>query len=118
VPADPPAEAALPVLGQVTHFVPRQELVLLRTLDLAEDLYLSDHVFVHAPHKPARDCLPVLPLTMSMEFAAEAAALLCPGLGLIGFEKVRGKRWIALPDTEARTRFAPQRDLQHLQQRN
>ncbi len=101
VAADPQPGIALPVLGQVTHLVPQQELVLLRTLDLAEDLYLSDHLFVHAPHKPARDCLPVLPLTMSMEFAAEAAALLCPGLGLIGFEKVRGKRWIALPDTSS-----------------
>jgi acyl transferase domain-containing protein/phosphopantetheinyl transferase len=101
VAADPQPRVALPVLGQVTHLVPQQELVLLRTLDLAEDLYLSDHLFVHAPHKQASDCLPVLPLTMSMEFAAETAALLCPGLGLIGFEKVRGKRWIALAGTSS-----------------
>jgi acyl transferase domain-containing protein/phosphopantetheinyl transferase len=92
------AAAALPVLGQVTHFVPHKELTLRRTLDLSEDLYLNDHLFVYAPHKPARDCLPVMPLTMSMELAAEAAALLCPGLGLIGFETVRGHRWIALLD--------------------
>jgi acyl transferase domain-containing protein/phosphopantetheinyl transferase len=110
------AEAALPVLGQVTHLVPHEELTLRRTLDVAEDLYLSDHLFVYAPHKPVGDCLPVQPLTMSMEFAAEAAALLCPGLGLIGFEKVRGRRWIALAGVstlelriEARVRaFDPQ----------
>jgi hypothetical protein len=95
------AEAALPVLGQVTQFVPRKELVLRRTLDLSEDLYLNDHLFVYAPHKQARDCLPVLPLTMSLELAAEAAALLCPGLGLIGFEKVRAQRWIALPEVSS-----------------
>jgi phosphopantetheinyl transferase len=38
---------------------------------------------------------------MSMEFAAEAAALLCPGLGLIGFEQIRGRRWIVLNDTDS-----------------
>src|SRR6185437_3019770 len=80
------------------HFVSGQELRIERTLDLAEDRYLADHLFVYAPCKPAQECLPVLPLTMSMEFVAEAAALLSPGLGLIGFENVRGLRWIGLRD--------------------
>jgi hypothetical protein len=88
----------MPVLGRVTHFVPDQELKIERRLDLDEDLYLADHLFVHAPCKPVQDCLPVLPLTMSMEFVAEAAALLSPGLGLIGFENVRGSHWIGLRD--------------------
>lgn len=89
----------LPVLGRVSHFVPGQEVVIDRTLDLTDDLYLGDHLFVHAPHKPPAECMPVLPLTMSMELVAEAAAVLSPGLGLIGFEAVRGSRWIALRDT-------------------
>src|SRR6185437_8795529 len=80
------------------HFVSGQELRIERTLDLAEDRYLADHLFVYAPCKPAQDCLPVLPMTMSMEFVAEAAALLAPGLGLIGFENVRALRWIGLRD--------------------
>jgi acyl transferase domain-containing protein/phosphopantetheinyl transferase len=92
------AEAALPVLGRITHFVPQKELTLQRTLDLKRDLFLHDHVFVNAPHKPSEQRVPVLPLTMSMEFAAEAAALLSPGLGLVGFENIRGRRWIALHD--------------------
>jgi acyl transferase domain-containing protein/phosphopantetheinyl transferase len=94
----PQPSLPLPLLGRITHFVEGRELTLERTLNLAEDLFLRDHLFVYAPHKPPEQCLPVLPLTMSMEFAAEAAALLSPGLGLIGFEKIRGQHWIALND--------------------
>jgi acyl transferase domain-containing protein/phosphopantetheinyl transferase len=97
----PPEARRLPVLGQITHLVPGQEMRIARRLDLAEDRYLLDHLFVYAPCKPARDCLPVLPMTMSMEFVAEAAALLSPGLGLIGFEDVRALRWIGLRDRDA-----------------
>src|SRR5262249_41486021 len=44
-----PADAdRMPVLGRVTHFVPAQELKIERTLDLNEDLYLADHLFVYA----------------------------------------------------------------------
>ena len=88
----------LPLLGQITHLVPGRELTIVRTLDLTKDLFLHDHVFVHAPHKPIEQRVPVLPLTMSLEFAAEAASLLAPGLSLVGYENVRGRRWIALHD--------------------
>ena len=97
----PPEARRFPALGQITHFVPGREVRITRRLDLAEDRYLLDHLFVFAPCKPARDCLPVLPMTMSMEFVAEAAALLSPGLGLIGFEDVRALRWIGLRDRDA-----------------
>src|SRR5262249_1834807 len=93
------AETALPVLGRITHFVPRQELTLQRTLDLTQDLFLHDHVFVNAPHKPSEQRVPVLPLPRGMEFAAQAASLLAPGLALVGFENIRGRRWVALHDT-------------------
>ncbi|HWG43117.1 MAG TPA: beta-ketoacyl synthase N-terminal-like domain-containing protein [Gemmataceae bacterium] len=101
-PYELPAEAIrMPVLGNIIHFTPDKELRIERKLDLAEDRYLAHHLFVHAPCKPAQDCLPVLPMTMSMEFVAEAAALLAPGLGLIGFEDVRALRWIGLRDRAA-----------------
>jgi acyl transferase domain-containing protein/phosphopantetheinyl transferase len=93
-----PGLPRLPVLGQLTHFVPEQELVIERRLDLAEDLYLQDHLFVFAEFKPMTERLPILPLTMSMEFLAEAASLLTPALGLIGFENVHGNRWVGLRD--------------------
>jgi acyl transferase domain-containing protein/phosphopantetheinyl transferase len=94
-----PEEARrMPVLGRVTHFLPEREIIIERALDLQEDLYLHDHLFVYAECKPLEERLPILPLTMSLEFAAESAALLSPGLGLIGFENVRGLRWIGLHD--------------------
>jgi acyl transferase domain-containing protein/phosphopantetheinyl transferase len=99
----PPEAQGLPVLGQVSQFIPGRHVRIVRCLDLAEDLYLPDHLFVYAPSKPPQDCLPVLPLTMSMEFVAEAAALLSPGLGLIGFEDVRALRWIGLRDRSSDT---------------
>src|SRR5262249_53819262 len=83
-------------LGSLVSFVPRQHLVIDRTLDLAQDLFLHDHLFVYAESKPLEERLPVLPLTMSLEFAAEAASLLSPGLTLCGFEKVRGQHWSGL----------------------
>jgi hypothetical protein len=88
----------MPVLGNVTHYLPEKEIIVERTLDLNEDLFLHDHLFVYAECKTLEERLPILPLTMSLEFAAEAAALLSPGLGLIGFENVRGLRWIGLRD--------------------
>jgi acyl transferase domain-containing protein/phosphopantetheinyl transferase len=96
-----PEEARrMPVLGRVTRFVPGLELTVERTLSLAEDLYLQDHLFIYAEGKPLHERLPILPLTMSLEFVAEAASLLSPGLGLIGYENVRGLRWIGLLDRE------------------
>jgi acyl transferase domain-containing protein/phosphopantetheinyl transferase len=92
----PDAGQRLPVLGRITHWVAGQEVVIDRTLDLAEDLFLHDHLFVYAPNKPVAERVPILPLTMSMEFAAEAAALLAPDLIFIGFENIRGSRWVSL----------------------
>ncbi len=88
----------LPVLGTVTHFVAERELVIERMIDVDHDLFIHDHLFVYAPYRHAKDCLPIVPLTMSLEFTAEAAGLLCPGLGLIGYESVRAMRWVALED--------------------
>lgn len=87
-----------PVLGRIVHLTPEHKVVIERELDIDEDLFLHDHLFVYAPFKPPQDCLPVVPLTMSLEWVAESAALLCPGLGLIGFENVRAGRWIGLED--------------------
>jgi acyl transferase domain-containing protein/phosphopantetheinyl transferase len=86
--------------ARVVHFVPEQELRIERVLDVHEDLYIQDHLFTHCPSKPPSACLPIVPMTMSLEFIAEAAALLCPGLGLIAYEDVRALRWIGLEDKD------------------
>jgi len=92
---------AMPFLGTVTHYVPDREIDVEHMLDLSRERHLHDHLFVHAPGvKPASACLPVMPMTMSMEMLAEVAACLAPGTGLIGFEDVRASRWIALRDRE------------------
>lgn len=103
-PAAATDEAALPFLGPVLNYIPGDTITVERRLDLEEDLYLEDHSFVHAPGvKPLSACLPVLPMTMSLEAMAEVAACLVPGHGLLGFEEVKAARWIELADTEVLT---------------
>jgi hypothetical protein len=102
--AEPPDEATLPFLGPVLNYVPGVTITVERRLNLEEDLYLADHAFVFAPGvKPMSACLPVLPMTMSLEAMAEVAACLVPGYGLLGFEDVKAARWIELVDTNVLT---------------
>ncbi|WP_460425805.1 polyketide synthase dehydratase domain-containing protein [Azotobacter armeniacus] len=90
----------MPFIGQVLAYAPNESIIVQRTLSLAEDLYLADHAFVNAAGiKPMSACMPVLPMTMSLEVMAEVAACLAPGLGLTGFEAVRATRWIELADS-------------------
>jgi len=94
----------MPFLGQILEHVPGESITVQRTLTLAEDLHLADHVFVHAPGvKPLSACLPVLPMTVSLEVMAETAACLAPDHGLIGLEDVQATRWIELEDTDTLT---------------
>jgi phosphopantetheine--protein transferase-like protein len=98
----PDESPILPFLGPVKLYEPGKAIRFDRRLCLQRDLYLEDHSFVHAPGvKPASSCLPVLPMTMSLEAMAEAAACLAPGEGLLGFENVTATRWIELEDTDA-----------------
>lgn len=93
-------DVPFPILlnAHVVHYVEGQELRIERILEGDTDRYIHDHLFVYCPPKDPRDCLPIVPMTMSLEFIAEAAALLCPGLGIIGYENVKAMRWIGLED--------------------
>lgn len=94
----------LPFVGRIIDVTPGERVVVERILDLSEDLYLADHAFVHAAGvKPLSHCLPVLPMTMSLEVMAEAAACVVPGQGLIGVEAVKATRWIELADCDRAT---------------
>ncbi|MGA8170967.1 MAG: 4'-phosphopantetheinyl transferase superfamily protein [Methylocystis sp.] len=97
--ADASDESPLAFLGPILNFVEGESITVERTLDLDEDLYLADHAFVLAP-KPLSACLPVMPMTMSLEAMAETAACLAPGYGLLGFQDVKSTRWIDLADAE------------------
>jgi phosphopantetheine--protein transferase-like protein len=97
-------EPRMPFIGAVLDYVPGERIRIERKLSVGEDLYLADHAFVHAPGiKPTSACLPVVPMTMSLEIMAEAAACLAPGCGLLGFEDVRSVSWIDLADAEEAT---------------
>ena len=91
----------MPFIGPIIRFVAGREIKVERTLTLKRDLFLNDHLFVKADGlKPPSSCFPVLPMTMGMEAMAEVAACLAPGLGLIGFEHVKAKRWVAFNRTD------------------
>ncbi|MDD5581176.1 MAG: polyketide synthase dehydratase domain-containing protein [Methylobacter sp.] len=97
-------EMVMPFIGQILQHIPGESIIIERVLNLAEDLYLADHAFVHAQGvKPLAACLPVLPMTFSLEVMAEAAACLVPGFGLIGLEDIKATRWIELADTDKLT---------------
>jgi acyl transferase domain-containing protein/phosphopantetheinyl transferase len=87
-----------PFVGEVISLTAGEELVVRRTIDVEnEDLFLQDHTLGGrvSAGDPALRALPVMPLTMSMEMLAQAAAVLEPGRPVIGMRDVRGHRWMA-----------------------
>ncbi|RJG09587.1 4'-phosphopantetheinyl transferase superfamily protein [Massilia cavernae] len=93
----PSVAPVLPFVGEVTACQRGASISIVRRLAHDADLFLADHNFVHAPGvKPLADCFPVVPMTVSLEIMAEAAACLAPGYGLVGFEDVTARRWIAV----------------------
>lgn len=93
-------ESRLPLIGQVIQYIPNQELIMRRTLDMEKDTFLEDHLFVNAKGvKAPSECLPVVPFTVSLEMMAEVAACLVPGQGLLGFEHISAQEWIQLEES-------------------
>ncbi|MGA1876388.1 MAG: polyketide synthase dehydratase domain-containing protein, partial [bacterium] len=92
----------LPFTGTVVDLKPGKSLVIVREVNLQEDLFLEDHRF--GQHISELDsslgALPVIPLTVSLEIMAEAASLLMPGQKLIRVEKVSASQWICLEEEE------------------
>jgi phosphopantetheinyl transferase len=88
----------LPLTGTVVSLADGEELVAIREVTPAEDCFLEDHTLggVISAFDPDLLALPVMPLTMSMEMMAEAAAVLRPGRVVTGMREVRAHRWIAL----------------------
>lgn len=69
-------------------------------MSLEEDLFLHDHTLgrgIAALDKTLL-ALPIVPLTVSMEIIAEAAAYLFPELQLIGMRAVRAYHWLLLEE--------------------
>ena len=116
--ATPPAASQavppLPLLGTVVALKPGEELVARREIDMDEDLFLQDHTLGRqiSMTDPTLRGLPVMPLTMSMEMLAEAAAVLVPGQHLIGMRNIRAYRWIALEEPKFSLELVARRNLE------
>lgn len=93
-------DAAFPLVTQVESLEPARRVVATAQLDLARHPFLADHRLGGRVSRADASvaALPVVPLTFSMEIVAEAAALLAPGLVLVGMREVRAHRWIGLDD--------------------
>jgi acyl transferase domain-containing protein/phosphopantetheinyl transferase len=90
----------LPFIGTIISYVPGQELVALRQLDIDEDLFLQDHTLGRRVSVTDKGllALPVMPLTMSMEMLAEAAAALLSDRLVVEMKDIRAYRWIGLDE--------------------
>jgi acyl transferase domain-containing protein/phosphopantetheinyl transferase len=101
----------LPFIGTIISYVPGQELVALRQLDIDEDLFLHDHTL--GRRVSVTDvgllALPIVPLTMSMEMLAEAAAALLPDKLVVEMKDIRAYRWIALDEGRLTLRLTARR---------
>jgi phosphopantetheinyl transferase len=87
-----------PLLGSIQEIVAGESLVARRVFDLQEDLYLNDHALGTriSTTDPSLKALPVMPLTFSLEVAAEAGAALFPGRKVTAIVDIRANRWIFL----------------------
>lgn len=87
-----------PLLGSIQEMVQGQSLMARRVLDVQEDLYLNDHTLGTrlSTTDPSLNALPVMPLTFSLEVAAEAGAALFPDRKVTAIVDIRAHRWIFL----------------------
>ncbi len=105
-----PEIGAYPLLGGVVSWADGEELVTERTFDPSDDLYLRDHTLGHAVSvfDPDLSALAVLPLTMSLEILAEAAACLSSRT-VVGLRDVNAFRWVAFDGTPQTLRVTARR---------
>jgi malonyl CoA-acyl carrier protein transacylase/phosphopantetheinyl transferase (holo-ACP synthase) len=85
-----------PLLGTIQASVAGESLEARRTFDVQEDLYLNDHALGTrlSTTDPSLKALPVMPLTFSLEVAAEAGAALFPDRKVTAIVDIRANRWI------------------------
>lgn len=90
-------EARRPLVGTIVAWQPGAELVARRVVDPAEDRYLLDHTLGSDISRTDPDlaALALMPLAMSLEILAEAAACLVPECIVTGLRDVRAHRWLA-----------------------
>lgn len=82
--------------SEILSHVAGRSLSLRTSLNLEEHLYLNDHCLYFPGSDFDNQAPPLLsmPMSGSLEMMAEAAALLCPGLRVVGARGVQALRWI------------------------
>ena len=103
--------ARLPLVGEIVSWSPETELLARRVVDLSQDRYLRDHTLGRAVSRtdPELPALALMPLAMSIEILAEAAACLLPDLVVIGLRDVDAPRWLALDEQPQTLELAARR---------
>lgn len=101
----PPQSAALtpaPFVDVVAPQADGQSARVTRRLTLSRDKLFLDHTLGRgiSEEDPSLDALPVVPLAVTLEILAEAAAALAPGLVCTGMRDVRASQWIVFDEPE------------------
>ena len=106
----PETRPILPFIREVVELTAGQSLVAGFTVSLATCPFLRDHTLGRHVSQLDQELtgLPVMPLTMSMEILAEAAATLLPDRRLLGMKQVRASRWVTLDKEPIRLRINAQ----------
>ena len=92
--------APLPFMEKMVALTPGEALVAQCEISLDTCPFLRDHTLgrqISVTDEELRG-LPVMPLTMSIEMMAEAAALLLPERLPIGMKDIRAYRWIVMEE--------------------
>jgi len=91
--------------SNIISYIPNQELVIRRQIDLSEDIFLNDHTigsYISAADETLKLLCPV-PASISMEMMAEVASRLMPGKLLIGMKDIKVHRWILVEGEKPKT---------------
>lgn len=113
--APAPPAGLTPTNSRPLHFVqqriehrPGQRLVAECELSLDTEPFLTDHTFFGrglSVADPTLSALPIMPMAMTLEIMAQAAAALLPDLQVVAVSDIRASRWLAFESTTRRVRM-------------
>ena len=87
-----------PFITEIVQLAPGERAVLRHRFSLQRDRLFRHHTLGRqvSEFDSGLTGIPVVPMTVTMEILAEAAAMLMPGQVLSGMREVRSSRWITL----------------------
>lgn len=100
--------SAYAFLDRIIEHEPNTRLIAECELDVDRHRFLQDHTFLGrglSMMDSTHQTLPVMPMAMSLELMAEAAAMLYSELKVVGLEKVTTQRWLAMETPTRRVRI-------------